>query len=104
MDAAQAALLTAQIAPREVIPMHYGMFAENTADPAEFLSHLASATQSDPEIVAVVMKHNACHIYCPEEAVQGKHARTEARAARAKAAHSSHQHQDGQRTPGGTRH
>ena len=103
MDAAQAAALTAQIAPREVIPMHYGMFAENTADPADFVSLLAAATHSAPEIVPVVMKHNSCHIYCPEEAVQGKHAKAEARAARAKAARTSHQHQDGQRTPGGTR-
>ncbi len=103
MDAAQAAKLTAQIAPREVIPMHYGLFAENTADPDEFVSLLASATNSDPDIVPVVMKHNSCHIYCPEEAVLGKHAKTEARAARAKAARTSHQHQDGQRTPGGTR-
>ncbi len=103
MDAAQAALLTAQIAPREVIPMHYGMFAANTADPADFLVHLASATNSSPDIAAVVMKHMSCHVYCPEEAVQGKHAKTEARAARAKAARTSHQHQDGQRTPGGAR-
>ncbi len=103
MDAAHAALLTAQIAPREVIPMHYGMFAENTADPDTFVSLLASATGSSPDMVAVVMKHAACHIYCPEDAVQGKHAKTEARAARAKAARTSHQHQDGQRTPGGVR-
>ena len=103
MDAAQAAKLTAQIAPREVIPMHYGMFAGNTADPSEFVSLLAAATNSAPEIVAVVMKHNSCHIYCPEEAVQGKHAKTEARAARAKAARTGHQHQDGQRSPGGSR-
>ena len=103
MDAVQAALLTAQIAPREVIPMHYGLFAGNTADPADFLAHLASATGSSPDITAVVMKHNSCHIYCPEEAVQGKHAKTEARAARAKAARMGHQHQDGQRSPGGVR-
>ncbi|MGI4788409.1 MAG: MBL fold metallo-hydrolase [Janthinobacterium lividum] len=103
MDAAQAATLTAQIAPREVIPMHYGMFAENTADPADFVALLAEATHSAPGIVPVVMKHNSCHIYCPEEAVQGKHAKSEARAARAKAARVSHQHQDGQRSPGGTR-
>ena len=103
MDAAYAAKLAAEIAPREVIPMHYGLFAENTADPAEFVSLLAAATHSDPDIVAVVMKHNSCHIYCPAEAVQGKHAKTEARAARAKAARVGHQHQDGLRTPGGTR-
>ena len=101
MDAAQAAKLTAQIAPREVIPMHFGMFAENTADPAEFLAHLAGATDSSTEITAVVLKHNSCHIYCPEESVKGKHARAEARSVRARAAHSSHQHQDGQRNPGG---
>lgn len=106
MDAAQAAKLAAEIAPREVIPMHYGMFAGNTADPDEFVSLLAAATDSDPETTAVVMKHNACHVFCPAEAVQGKHARTEARAARANAARASHQHQDGLRggrRPSGTR-
>ena len=103
MDAAQAAKLTALIAPREVIPAHYGMFAENTADPADFQAELAAATGSSPDIQAVVMKHNTCHVYSPEEAVHGKHAKTEARAARAKAARASHQHQDGQRTPGGPR-
>ena len=104
MDAAQAALLTAQIAPHEVIPMHYGLFAENTADPADFLMHLAAATASRPDISAaditpVVMHHGACHIYGPADAAQGKHAKTEARAARAKAARSGHEHQDGQRSP-----
>ncbi len=103
MDAAQAARLAAEIAPREVVPMHYGLFAHNTADPADFLTHLASATQSSPDITPVVMKHGACHIYCPDDAVQGKHARAEARAARAKAARTGHQHHDGQRTPGGAR-
>lgn len=101
MSAEQAAKLTAQIAPREVIPMHFGMFAENTADPADFLAHLAVATNSSPAIVPVVMKHSACHIFCPSEAVKGKHARSEARAARARAAHASHQHQDGLRGPSG---
>ena len=104
MSAAQAAKLAAEIAPREVIPMHYGMFAENTADPEDFLTLLDAATDSSPEIVPVVLKHNACHIYCPAEAVQGKHAKSEARAARAKAARVSHQHQDGQRAPGGRGH
>ena len=104
MTAAQAAQLAAEVAPREVIPMHFGMFAENTADPEEFLSLLDAATDSSTEIVPVVLKHNACHIYCPAEAVQGKHAKTEARAARAKAARVSHQHQDGQRAPGGRGH
>ena len=86
MSAADAAKLAAQVAPREVIPMHYGMFAGYTADPADFVSHLATETNSSPDIVPVVMKHMSCHIYCPDSAVQGKHAKTEARAARAKAA------------------
>ena len=97
MDIAQAAKLTAEIAPREVIPMHYGMFAGNTADPDEFVSLLAAATGSDPEIAPVVLKHSACHIFCPAEAASGKHARADARAARANAARSSHQHRDGMR-------
>ena len=103
MDAAQAAKLTAQIAPREVIPMHFGMFAENTADPGDFLAHLAGAIRADDQITPVVLKHNGCHIYCPEESVKGKHARAGARSTRARAAHSSHQHQDGQRSPNGGR-
>jgi L-ascorbate 6-phosphate lactonase len=37
MTAAQAAQLTALVAPRVVIPMHYGMFRDNTADPQDFL-------------------------------------------------------------------
>jgi len=101
MDAAHAAKLAQEIAPREVIPMHYGMFAANSADPAEFAALLAAATDASPEIAAVVMRHAVCHVYCPAEAVQGKHARTSARAARAKVAREGHQHQDGQRGPGG---
>jgi len=100
MNASQAAKITAQIAPREVIPMHYGMFEEDAAEPADFLAYLAVA-DPDNEITPVVMGHNSCHIYCPEESIKGKHARAEARSTRARAAHSSHQHQDGQRSPGG---
>lgn len=101
MDAAQAAKLAAEIAPREVIPMHYGMFDANTADPNEFLALLASATGSDPDILPVVMKHNTCHIFNPTEAVKGKHAKQHARSQRAGAARKSHQHQDGLRGPNG---
>lgn len=101
MDAAHAAKLAAQIAPREVIPMHFGMFAQNTADPDEFLSLLAAATASDPDILAVVPKHNACHIFSPTGAIKGKHAKHHARSERAGAARKSHQHQDGLRGPNG---
>lgn len=101
MDAAHAAKLAAEIAPREVIPMHYGMFEQNTADPNEFLALLASATNSDPAITPVVMKHNTCHIFHPSGVAQGKHAQKQARSQRARAARSSHQHQDGLRGPNG---
>ena len=36
MNLTEAAQLTAELRPRLTIPMHYGMFAENTADPDEF--------------------------------------------------------------------
>jgi len=39
----EAVKVTAGIAPTEVLPMHWGMFAENTADPQEFLAKLAQA-------------------------------------------------------------
>jgi L-ascorbate 6-phosphate lactonase len=97
MDAAHAAKLTAEIAPTEVIPMHYGMFEQNTADPDEFLSLLAAATDSDPAITPVVMKHNTCHVFCHSGAAQGKHAQKQVRSERARVARSGHQHQDGLR-------
>ena len=37
MDYTQAAQLTGMVQPRVVIPMHYGMFATNTADPQDFV-------------------------------------------------------------------
>lgn len=37
MDHRQAAQLTQAVGPRVVIPMHYGMFATNTADPQDFI-------------------------------------------------------------------
>ena len=37
MDHDQAAALTAVVAPRVVVPNHYGLFADNTADPMAFV-------------------------------------------------------------------
>lgn len=37
MNAYEAAMLTEAVKPRVVIPMHYGMFRDNTADPQEFV-------------------------------------------------------------------
>ncbi|MBE2213480.1 MAG: MBL fold metallo-hydrolase [Opitutaceae bacterium] len=38
MNLHEAARVVAELRPRLAVPMHYGMFAENTADPAEFRS------------------------------------------------------------------
>ena len=40
MNIEEAALLTRAIDPEIVIPMHYGMFEENTADPKDFINCL----------------------------------------------------------------
>lgn len=37
MDHHEAALLTRSVGPRVVVPMHYGVFKDNTADPQDFL-------------------------------------------------------------------
>jgi L-ascorbate metabolism protein UlaG (beta-lactamase superfamily) len=37
MNLQEAARLTAQLQPRQVLPMHWGLFAENTLDPLEFV-------------------------------------------------------------------
>ncbi len=38
MNSKEAAKFVARLKPKMAIPMHYGMFAENTADPAEFVN------------------------------------------------------------------
>lgn len=43
MDLLTAARLVTELQPRVAVPMHYGMFAENTADPAEFRAACALA-------------------------------------------------------------
>jgi L-ascorbate metabolism protein UlaG (beta-lactamase superfamily) len=40
MNIEEAIKLTLYIEPEIVIPMHYGMFAENTANPEEFAHEL----------------------------------------------------------------
>lgn len=42
MDHDQAARLTAAVEPRVVVPNHYGMFGENTADPQDFIDACAA--------------------------------------------------------------
>lgn len=41
MNSAEAASLAARLKPRIVVPMHYGLFAENTCDPAPFAATVA---------------------------------------------------------------
>jgi L-ascorbate metabolism protein UlaG (beta-lactamase superfamily) len=41
MSAAEAVQLMARLQPRLAVPAHYGMFAENTADPGEFVAACA---------------------------------------------------------------
>jgi len=43
MDPLQAAQLAGLLAPKTVAPMHYGLFAENTVDPAAFLARCGEA-------------------------------------------------------------
>lgn len=53
MSAAQAAALTKLVAPRVVIPMHYGMFADNTADPEDFVAACRDAGVTAQIMIAV---------------------------------------------------
>lgn len=46
MNAQEAALLTEAVKPRVVIPMHYGMFRDNTADPQDFIDAYRSRCQN----------------------------------------------------------
>ncbi len=40
MNYKEAAILTEEIEPELIIPMHYGMFKENTANPEDFVKCL----------------------------------------------------------------
>ncbi|MDR2525003.1 MAG: MBL fold metallo-hydrolase [Oscillospiraceae bacterium] len=53
MDAAEAALVAERSGAKLAIPNHYGMFAENTADPMDFVRFAEAAGRS-----AYVMQHN----------------------------------------------
>jgi L-ascorbate metabolism protein UlaG (beta-lactamase superfamily) len=54
MTAAEAARLAAALRPRVAIPMHYGMFADNTADPQEFV-RLAQAHAPQSAVVLLAL-------------------------------------------------
>lgn len=54
MNVQEAARVIAELRPRVAVPMHYGMFAENTADPAEFVTCCAGLGRR-----AIALSHGA---------------------------------------------
>lgn len=52
MNAAEAASLSVTTEAKYVIPMHYGMFAENTADPNDFVLAMDEVGRMDRVIIA----------------------------------------------------
>ncbi len=56
----EAALLTKDVNPKLVMPMHYGMFKENTADPNDFLTAL---DKHKVNCKKKVLDFNSCFIY-----------------------------------------
>jgi L-ascorbate metabolism protein UlaG (beta-lactamase superfamily) len=43
MGISDAVKVTQIVSPAEVLPMHWGLFSENTADPSQFVSQLQTA-------------------------------------------------------------
>jgi len=96
MDAEDAARLTAIIAPEEVIPVYD--HNDETVDTFDtFSSHVATMAAASDNITPVDLRVNACHIFCPQSVVAGRHGKKQARAERARTARRSHQHNDGLR-------
>ena len=52
MSIDDAVRVTGEVAPRQVLPMHWGLFAENTADPHEFAAKLRdSGAAAEPVLL-----------------------------------------------------
>lgn len=60
MNIADAVRATTAIAPRSVLPMHWGLFAENTADPHEFVRVLRESG-TPAEVVLLPATGRAVH-------------------------------------------
>ncbi|MGP4041110.1 MBL fold metallo-hydrolase [Gracilibacillus sp. D59] len=60
MNIPDAARLTAHIQPKYVIPMHIGMFKENTANPTEFVHQ---AENYSGMVQGFIMEHGSWYIY-----------------------------------------
>lgn len=68
MGIEEAALLTKEINPKMVIPMHYGMFKENTVDPQDFI---AALEKQEVACQKTVLEFNKCFLY-PSEYIPGE--------------------------------
>ena len=51
MNSEEAARLTVELDPEVVVPMHWGLVAENTADPADFVAELAATGSHSRAVV-----------------------------------------------------
>ena len=51
MDGTDAAIYTQEVKPHVVIPMHYGLFSANTADPREFLDAVHAFTEARAKVM-----------------------------------------------------
>ena len=64
MDIDEAVKLTRCLRPKVVIPNHYGMFADNTADPFQFRARLLS---TGAESTCVILKIGEKYVYIRQE-------------------------------------
>ncbi|MCK4307815.1 MBL fold metallo-hydrolase [candidate division WOR-3 bacterium] len=64
MNYKEAALLTKNIDPKLVIPMHYGMFKENTANPKDFIRYLEKLNFKGEK---KILESNECFLYRKDE-------------------------------------
>ena len=60
MNIPDAARLTAHIQPEYVIPMHFGLFKENTADPEEFIRQAESYSGI---VKGIILEHGSWYIF-----------------------------------------
>jgi L-ascorbate metabolism protein UlaG (beta-lactamase superfamily) len=64
MNIPDAARLTAHIQPQFAVPMHYGMFRENTADPEEFIRQVEAYSGITN---GFIMKQGEWYVFSEEE-------------------------------------
>lgn len=69
MNGADAAIYTQGVRPRVVVPMHYGLFSANTADPSEFLDAVHAYAQ---DAHVKVMSYAEIWLYEPSKYETGE--------------------------------